>query len=190
MIMDPRYADLVRRAKRSELSREEIDAVAEELRHPLPHTDPYYLLAILGEAGGVWHRELVERFLEAGNNPWLARKALQVLCADWGDTDRYLDELAQFLAGAPWDTDDDVRLVAMTWAGEYLRDHREPRLLRELLRIFDDQGERELLRRTAYDSLARATGRPWSATSVSREQPPVDRMVIEEARQRLVTRGG
>lgn len=192
--MNPRYGDLLDRAKRAQpfpdeagLSREEIDAVAEELRHPLPDSEPYYLLAILGESGAVWHRDLVEPFLEEGRDPWLAREALEVLCLDWGETGRYLEELERFVVGVPWDVADDLAFMAISCAGEYLRDHSEPRLLWDLLRIFEDRGEREFLRRAAYDALARAVGRGHSARS---PRVPIDPSVLEEARQRLRTQGG
>jgi hypothetical protein len=183
---NPRYLDLLDRAKQAHLTAEEVEAVAQELRHPAPESDPYYLLAILGEAGAKQHRDLVERFLSEGNDPWLTRRALEVLCLEWGDTERYIDWIERFMAGVPWDAHDDIALLAVSCAGSYLRDHTEGRLFWNLLRIHGDHAERHLLREAAFSALATAVGRP-PGTALGAEGEP---SVLSEARNRFATRGG
>ena len=180
------YEDLLYRAKRSQLAPEEVEAVAQELLKEHSDGDSYTLLHILGKAGGVAYRPLVESFLEYREYTMLPRLALQILCEMWGEPQRYLEHIATFVRGVPWDTGDWVRLAAISIAGEYLRDHADDRLLAELVRLCTADGEREIVRRTAYEALARAVGRGWEATS---RRAPIDDSVIEEAELRLTSRG-
>ena len=124
-----KYSDLLDRAKWAHLSQAEIEAVAQELQQPNPEADRYTLLHILGRACAVSYRGLVERFLDSPDDPMLARIALQSLVDYWDLAEQYLDELLRFVRGVPWDVDGDVRLVAISNAGEYLRSHRESNLL-------------------------------------------------------------
>jgi hypothetical protein len=59
---------------------------------------------------------------------------LKTLCTRWGATEEDLEALKFYLKGAEWDYSDDVRIVAMSIAGEYLRlDGFDPELLALLL---------------------------------------------------------
>jgi hypothetical protein len=189
-----RYESLLERAKwgkfeQDRLSEEELAMVAEELRKPAPETDPFTLLDILGHAFAFQYRELVERFLECEDDPMLARLALQILCGYWGNTDQYLEEVLRFMRGRPWDQEEDVRQIAISEAGEYLRSNTEPRFLHELIYIFESEDEERSMREGAYFALARAVGRDWkdlpSAASHFDLVTQTDPAVIQEAKERL-----
>lgn len=184
------YDALLHRAKWEKLSQEEIDNVATELQQPEPEADRYILLFILGRAGALSYRWLVEQFLACEDDPMLSRKALEVLCDDWNDTARYLDQVLEFVLGVKWDEEEDVRPMAISIAGEYLRSHDEPRLLSELVRIFENEDEPQTMREGAYFALARAAGRDWKELpSAARHfdlSQDTDPSVLREARERLV----
>jgi hypothetical protein len=183
------YAELLDRAKWAHLSRAEIDQVARELQSESPATDRYTLLHILGRAGAVAHRRLVERFLESASDPMLAQMAMHILCNYWDMSDQYLDELIRFVRGVPWDVDGDVRRTALSDAGEYLRSHEDPRLLHAIVQVFENATEGQGMREAAYIALARAAGRDWQALpSAARHFDLVhttDPTVISAAKQRL-----
>jgi hypothetical protein len=91
----------------------------------------------------------------------LARLALQILCDFWGLTDDYIGRVVEFVHGVPWDTEDDVRLLAISIAGDYLRERSDNDILATLLRIYHDPDERQIIRETAYRAVARAMGSDW-----------------------------
>lgn len=171
------------------VSRAEIDAVAAELEKPELEADPHLLLLTLGRALATRHRELVESFLVSPEDPMLARAALEVLCDDWDMASQYLTYVAAFIEGVEWDEEGEVRGMAFSRAGEYLRDQDNPELLRLLLRAFDDPDEDPHFRGDAYFALARAVGRDWDdLPSAAREldfERDVDPLVLEAARERL-----
>lgn len=183
------YAELLDRAKWAQLSRTEIDHVARELQSNQPATDRYTLLHILGRAGAVEHRSLVERFLESASDPMVAQMALHILCSYWDMPDQYLDELIRFVHGVSWDGDGDVRRTAISDTGEYLRSHEESRLLREILQIFENTAETQGMREAAYIALARAADRDWTELpSAARHfdlARAIDATVISAAKRRL-----
>jgi hypothetical protein len=189
-----KYENLLERAKsvepgKDKLSEDELGMVAEELRKPDPEADRFTLLDILGYAFALQYRDLVEQFLECEEDPWLARLALQILCGYWGQTDQYLEEVLKFMRGVPWDQEEDVRQMAISEVGEYLRSNNEPRFLHELILIFEDDDEERSIREGAYFALARAMGRDWknlpSAASHFDLITQTDLAVIQEAREQL-----
>ena len=189
-----RYERLLERAKSGEfeqdrLSEEELDMVAEELRKPATEADPFTLLDILGHAFAFQYRELVEWFLDCEDDPMLARLALQILCGYWGNTAQYLEEVLRFMRGVPWNQEENVRQIAVSEAGEYLRSNTEPRFLRELISIFESEDEERSMHEGAYFALARAVGRDWkdlpSAASHFDLVTQIDPAVIQVAKERL-----
>lgn len=183
------YTGLLHRAKQGLLSEEEVAMVAGELRKPNPPADPYTLLHVLGRAGDARYRQLVEGYLGYEDDPMLARLSLQILCDFWGDTSRYLEEVQRYLKRASWDREDDVRTMAISIAGEYLRSHTNDRMLRELLAIYENEGERPGTRRAAYLALARVMGSTWEqlppATRAFDLVSDTDARVLQQAEQRL-----
>jgi hypothetical protein len=199
------YEELVRRAKGGEISREEVDAVATELQKPDPSASRYTLLYIVGRSFTTSYRDLVEQFLEYRDDPMLARLALQILCHFWGDTAQYKRHVLRFLRRVDFDVENDCRSMAISVAGEYLRENPEPEFLGELIRIYEEPDEpessdeddyqasvrrleTELIRYDAYCALARAVGYdyrdiPSSLGSFDSAEDP--RSVLQKAKERL-----
>ena len=184
------YAELRRRINTSALSPQEISMVADELQKSNPETNRYILLQILGYAGAESYRGLVEQFLECQEYPPMARLAIDILCGDWKLTGEYTKQVLSFTQGIPWDKEEDVRLMSISKAGEYLRSNFELNFLRELLHIFANQNERQLIREAAYLALARAMGRNWN--ELPRSSRPInwdtefDPQIVREAKNRLI----
>jgi hypothetical protein len=191
--MTDRYQALLERAKSGVITAQEVSLVAAELRDSTSEADPYTLLHIVGHSGDTSYRPLVEEFLGHERDPMLARLALQILCDYWGDTTRYAEEVLLFLRGVSWDDEEDVRRAAITTAGEHLRAHLHPAMLRELLRLFEDEREAQIIRESAYCALARAAGRDWGELPSAGRHfdlfTGIDSSVPLEARRRLAEQG-
>lgn len=159
---------LLDEAKEGRLSPADAGNVAALLRHRPDSDDAYTAIHILGRAGATGYRDLVASFLDSPDDPELARIALVVLVDHWGFGSEYRDRLRSFVRGVEWDADDDVRLVALSAAGEVARTTRDRRLVSDLLDIAVDSHEGTLIRDTAFDAVARALGagydelRRWS----------------------------
>ena len=150
--------DLVLRAKEGRVAIAEIDHIVAVLTARQGGEQTYDLLYVISRSCAVEKEPLVSGFLDHEDDPMVARLALQTLCSFWGLTDRYLEELQTFLAGVSWDVMGDVREVAISAAGDYLRDHQHPELLSKLLLIADPANEAAVERRIAVEALAQAMG--------------------------------
>lgn len=196
---EARYTDTERLYKRAKwagtelgpdllpLTTAEVASVADALSSCGPEADPHLLLLTLGRAGATEYRPLVERFLHCESDPMLARAALIVLCDDWRLAEAYVSELEQFVLGVDWDTEEDVRLQAISSFGSYLRDHRDESRLRLVYQVFSDASERTLVREAAYEAMVIATGRrPQLHPRGGRGFPAsIDPQVVEEIEGRL-----
>jgi hypothetical protein len=159
--MDDQYQDLLHRAHWGKLSKRELDRIVAELRRPRPSTDRYTLLQIIGESRDKRYRELVEDYLHNSDDVMLAKLALQTLCVTWGETGRYCDVVLQFLRGVDWDVlrGGHVILIAISIAGEYLRNARNSELLEELIDIYEK--EDSVFHDAAFVALGRSLGYTW-----------------------------
>jgi hypothetical protein len=151
------------------LTADELNQIAGQLRSQRS-IDPYELLLALGRAMARQHRSLIEGYLLDVGDPMLTRLALQILCKFWGETERYLPQVRSFLAGVPWDEEGDVRQMAGSIAGEYLRETDDEELLSQLLARTKDEALDDVDRADAYISLARAMGKQWE------DLPPLSRL--------------
>ena len=181
--------EMLERATNGKLSAREQNDVAEALRSGDLSLDRYTLLLALGRSMAKRHRSVVESFLAAESAPMLARLARPILCKFGSETAGYLPWIERSLAGLDWDCDDDVRQMAISIAGEYLLDARQPVLLQRLLLVVDDPSEDESMRKDAYLSVARAMGTRWDDLPPLSRLPPlarlVDMRILEAARERL-----
>ena len=181
--------EILERATRGELSTTEQDAVAKALLSDTPSLDRYTLLLALGRAMAKQHRAVVEAFLQDETDPMLARLALQILCNFWSETERYIPFVERAITGLDWDDDEDVRQMATSVAGEYLREAANPALLALLIAMVEDESEDEFTRADAYLSLARAMGKEWNELPPLSGLPPLEDLleveVLEAARARL-----
>lgn len=155
------FKDLLNKAKWSEITQKEIELVILALQQKQSDVDTYTLLHIVGRSSFTKYENLVVSFLDAKDDPMLARLALQILCSFWNKTDIYLDYVKIFLAGVDWDDEDDVRSVAISITGNYLQKHNDVKLLEMLVDIFTDNNIDQLLRQSAYLALGQAYGKKW-----------------------------
>jgi len=139
---DPTTRAMVKRAQAGTLTDNEVAWAADMLRQGGGGHDRWDLLEIVSNRYSDQYEELVASFLEYPPDPWASRIALQILCNRWGLADKYVETIRQFLAGIPWDNDGDVRDVAISEAGEYLREHDDEDLLRRLWDIAHGRGPR------------------------------------------------
>ena len=154
---------LVRQARAGELSRADLDRIAQELEPQQDFELVREQLLLMLDAGDGSYRGAVERYLDFRSDPEVARLALVILCAGWGLTRFLLDRLAQFMEGVVWDWAGGravVRPAAFTLAGAYLARRRSRSLLELVLRVAEDQGEDQAARRDAARALHLAYGAP------------------------------
>ena len=197
-----KYDNLMSRAEKGELTTGELEEVAAKLRVHDAGEDPYMLLHILGKGSTDGkYSNVVEPFL-AGPDGFVAGKALQVLYWDWDLGDLYTTEFLKFMRGVSWDDSWDARSIAVSIAGDYLRSHSDPTLLRELIRIFTNLGGKKSfrcrsLRLIAYGSLVNAMGGDLHQVPMFPDFPEefdfnasVNPAVIRGARERLAREEG
>lgn len=157
--------DLIRLAKRSLLSTAQISELAAALEEPAsaPQYDLYTVIHALGEAGCSQYRDAVERYLVCPRDPMLSRISLDVLCRHFGFLQDYVEVLERFVGGVDWDVDGDVQQLAISLAGEFLRESERNGLLFLLIDIATDLAQPEMSREDAVLALARAHGDEWGS---------------------------
>ena len=181
--------ELVDRAKQGLVRRQELAEVAASLRATEDEEQAYGLLYVLGRSSATEYEELVAGFLRSGDAE-LTKLALQTLCTFWGLTESYVDDVRTFLDGVEWDPLGDVRQIAISAAGDYLRTHTDTGMFARLLELAYPDNTDEVERRIALEALATALGDPvaetlkaggddragWSARVLSRAE---DRLAAE-----------
>jgi hypothetical protein len=176
------------RAKAGVILPAELAKIASTLEASSPSLELYPLLYAIGRSQATRYRKIVERFLYCESEPDLARLALQILCDFWRNTERYLEDVKRFARGLPWDSEEQVRLMAIFIAGEYLRDHQSRELLGYLISVCEDRNQSRFAQEDAYRALARAVGRDWTdLPSAARHfdlEKDTDPKVLVEARRR------
>ena len=114
-------------------------------------------LRVIGLSRLTQYRDFVESLISEKEMFGVAEAAFRVLCRQWGDTQRYLPMIKQFLEGVEWDDAGYIRLLAFPAAGEHYAQHRDNDLLETLLSIHENSVDRDL-RSDAYRSLGIAMG--------------------------------
>jgi hypothetical protein len=160
---------LLEKAQSGTISRAEIAQVAHALQSNEAGEDRYTLIHILGRSGAVEYESLIVSYLNAETDPMLARIALQVLCSHWNRAGKYRDRVTEFVRGVKWDINEEVRLAAISIAGELLRAVLDTTLLCLLVDICTSAEQAPMSRQAAYCALARAYGKDWH------ELPPATR---------------
>jgi hypothetical protein len=190
------YDDLVARSQTGYVTAAELAWAKAELAEAQGGGYRYALLYVLGRSLDTSATDLVERFLVCPEEPALSRMALQVLCVFWDRTDRYLDYVLEYAAGVPWDLEDAamVRAMALSIAGRYLRDHRHPELLRQLLAVArDPRDELGAWEKVTWDAVIDALGHALGyaegdlprASRGFDPDDPLAREILTRAEQRL-----
>ncbi len=101
------------------------------------------------------HVDLVKSYLEYKNDPMISKLSLQILCKYWGQTSHYKNYIIKFIRGVDWDIDEDVKIMAIGCAGNYLKDNVDIELLQEIYLVFIKDDD-EINRAAAYKGLALA----------------------------------
>lgn len=177
--------ELLEKAKWDKLSSEELNYIVERIKSSTPEEDDdlYTLIHILGKSGNKQYKKIVESFLFYPSSPMIPAIALKTLCTYWGFEDEYLPVMKNFIQGVEWDTDNDVKLVAISCAGQYLKNQNDKELIQSLLSIYQNENEDEFNREGAFVALALATGHDWDEIN---HDPALKSSVIGEAEQLLV----
>ena len=149
---------LVIRAKNGSITVPEQNAVAALLDCAPPEANRYRMLYILGRSFAFQHEDFFARFLEHREEPQLAKLALEILCQQWGKSEKYLKYIEHYILGDPWDEYEDVRFIAISSAGSYLRDNKDNTFAISLLEILTSPNEEKLTREVAYSALEKAYG--------------------------------
>jgi hypothetical protein len=188
----PTPSELVDRAKGGQLSKQELDALDQDLRRQENFDSVREQLLAMLYAGDENHRQAVERYLDFRADPEVARLALALLCS-WGLTSEYVDRLISFMDGVDWDVAGDgraaVRPLAFAIAGGYLRTRRSRRLLEHLVRVAGDTTRGDDDRHAAGTALLRAICVPDGKIA---EHPVEDdeemlAWAIQQGRERMET---
>ncbi|MCQ3932306.1 MAG: hypothetical protein DPW16_17795 [Chloroflexi bacterium] len=208
-----RLADIHKRALVEKISPDELDWVASELQKCPSDLSCIQMLMILARQEAKQYRSLVERFLEYQGGWFCVAEALGTLCRWWKDTHLYVDYLLRYMGAIEDESYSLVdvsytRMVAIHLAGEYLRFHKEPRLLNRLIELYEDpdlpkwefikdldyrvseiQMERGSVRGDAYLALADAVGQDYRTlpriTDEAELESKADPQIIIRAKERL-----
>jgi hypothetical protein len=174
--------ELLEKAKWDKLSKSELDEVVKRIMQfkEGDEDDLYGLLYALGRSGASKYRNLVERFLVYPADPMIARIALKTLCTYWDLVPCYLETIKNFIKGVGWD-DDQVRIAAISIAGEYVRSENNKECLKLLLEMFvkykviyekDSDNEDDFMCGCIFEAIARGIGVNYD------ELPPVTDLEI------------
>lgn len=195
--------DLLDKAKSGKLTDEELKYVVQRIKTSTPdNEDPnlYTLLHILGKAGltptdtkrtgvavseVIRHRKLIEKFLYYPTDPMISKIALQTLGDHWGFYKDYLSQIKEFVKGVEWDKDEDVRIIAISSAGAFLREttDKDKELVQLLVNILISDQKEEIMRDCAYYALAYAAGQEWS--DILRDENKPNPLILEKVYQML-----
>ncbi len=182
--------ELLEEAKWGKLTPEELAYVVQKIQSSKPGDDEdlYTWIHILGRSGNRQYRKLVEGFLYYPSNPIISRIALNTLCNYWSFARDYLKELKTFIKGVDWDEDQDVRDIAVSCAGAFLKEEEEKELLKLIIDIVEkfinaeEDSNDSITWENAYTALSRAMGKEWKDILSAKE---IDLPMIEKAKQRL-----
>ena len=174
--------ELLEEAKWGKLTQEELEYVVNKIKDYKEDDaeDLYTLLYTLGRSGAIEYRKLVEKFLYYPNDPMVSSMALKTLCDYWSLDEEYLREIKAFARGVEWDFDGDVRTIAISTAGEYLRRNPEKELLEILFKILEDENENKIDQESVFQALARATGRNYNEFLIVKDQRPPDPSIMQK----------
>lgn len=184
------YRDFLHRAERHKLSRQELDMVADVLQNDSGNAETYTLLNIIGVYGDKSLRHLVEKFLSYRGDAMLVRLALEILCFYWKDTAQYIDHVRRYIHQQPWDQSNVVRQMAVSAAGEYLREYNDRELIETLISIVErERSEWPGTWEAAYWALLTSIGLDRRSILAeyrrSGRRPPAAHDLIKVAKERL-----
>ena len=173
---------LLLKAKEGTITDQEIQQVVSALKQQNDKYDKYTLIHIIGRSFKSEYEPLVASYLHSPEDPMLARIALISLCDYFGKTEKYLVDVLQFINGVHWDDEEDVRLVAISAVGEFLRrqDQKDKFVLTLLIDIFDNSQESEIIKGCVYSALGRAYGLDWNELPLASQTLDFDKDINHE----------
>lgn len=178
--------NLLQRAKEGRVSPGDLDRVAMEAGDNSPQL--YTLLHILGRSGRPEDKRIVSRYVEFPADPQISALALGFLCLEWGECDRFRDTIRNYYKGVSWDRENELRLKAISLAGECSHRKFDKEIVRDLLDIFDES-DRDVIRNAAYSALMRASGAEWSRIPSPRvgalEREELNIEALDQLRERV-----
>jgi hypothetical protein len=208
-----RLEDIHKQALVGEILSDELDWVASKLQESPPELSYIQMLMILARQRAQQYRGLVEHFLEYRGDWSCVAEALRTLCRWWNDTHLYIDTLLKYMSAMEDESYNlldvsEVRRVAISLAGEYLRDNKEPKLLNRLIELYENpdlpewtfikdphsrsleiQQERGFVRCAAYLAVAEAMGRAYRTLPHIEDEVHLndiaDPQIISRVRKRL-----
>ncbi|MCH9632498.1 MAG: hypothetical protein S4CHLAM6_08340 [Chlamydiae bacterium] len=158
--MDLRY--LLEKAKSGLLEDSELAFVGKKLQQEskkeVPSDDLYTLIHIIGKADfqfedGVTYccepkragqyRPILEKFLRDSKDPDIVSIALQSLCIYWDKSKHYLKEIKSFIEGVDWDEDQDLLMIAINIAGNYLNKTPNEELYQLLVKTLENDKKKD-----------------------------------------------
>lgn len=168
--METDFDKLLEKAKDGKISKQEVDWVAQQIHEKYNDDSLYTLIYILGKAEAKQYKSLVEKFLYYPSDPMISKIALQTLCNFWDFTEEYLDDVKSFVRGVDWDEDEDVRMIAISAAGQFLKTSFDKELLQLLINVFENNHQDEsikdskdnLIQGCAYEAILRAMGKNYN----------------------------
>jgi hypothetical protein len=163
--------ELLMRAQRRETTTASELAEVIRLIESREDGDIYSLLEILGRSGSSRYKRLMEPYLHNVHDSQLSALALKALCNWWDLFGEYRSDVIAFLNGVSLDSEDYVKLQAISIAGEHLRKSDDKELLKIIYQIFSNEMGRPLVRSAAYFALCRSEGLEW------RDIPPASRIL-------------
>jgi len=175
---------LLHRAMWEKVSDQELTEVAQKIEAAKSNWDEnlYTYISILGRAGAVKYRSLVESFLYYPDDSMVSSNALKTLCSFWGYDEDYKDKLKEFIRGVSWDRDDEIRLIAISCTGALLRVKPEKELFELLIATFEGKYGDEICQEAAFSALARGLGKEWNEV-LALEREKIFEPTINEARK-------
>lgn len=190
------FDKLAEKATWSKLTQEEIEYVTRTFYDSKPGHDQNLAdcIYILGRIGADQHKATIEKYLFYPADAHVSAVTLRILCLYWKYTGEYLNQIVSFIKGVDWDEDDEVRMMAFSSLGEYLRKKSELHLIKLLTDFVEDPTKiegylhdrdyaRVFLQACAYQDLAKALGRPSDEIA---ETEDVEKVIKEGCVQDLI----
>ena len=185
--------ELVIRAKDGDITSAELKEVAAIIKRDEGGDLTYRLLYVLLRSRSVEHEDIIAGFVQYERDPQVASLVLHTLVSQWRLGARYRNALLGAMSGFSWDEDNDVKIGAVTAAGEYLRESHDPEVLASIIKIARTNDPMDPIGQAAVEGLSRALGDDHLASLAPKDSNEramwIDR-ILERAVFRLTTESG
>ncbi len=171
---------LVRKAENGELTIDEARFIASDFSNG---NETYQRIFALGLSGFTEFIPLLEKYVFDTKHLTTAAEALIFLFIHYRRAE-YKDVVLRFMAGVPWDDEDELKRAATYIAGQFLSKNKDKDLLRSLIRTYETSTEPGT-KGAAAENLLRSAGIPWREIppGMAAEEMPLD--VVEKLKAEL-----